>query len=74
MKRLVAAGYPKIFQICKCFRQGERGSRHLPEFTLLEWYRAGTDYLGLMEESEEMVAFVLEELGLPPRLEFRVWP
>jgi len=71
MKRLVAAGYPKIFQICKCFRQGERGSRHLPEFTLLEWYRAGTDYLGLMEESEEIVAFVLEELGLPPRLEFQ---
>ncbi|NTV31788.1 MAG: EF-P lysine aminoacylase GenX, partial [Deltaproteobacteria bacterium] len=71
MKRLVAAGYPKIFQICKCFRQGERGSRHLPEFTLLEWYRAGTDYLGLMEESEETVAFVLEELGLPPRLEFQ---
>jgi lysyl-tRNA synthetase class 2 len=71
MKRLVGAGYPKIFQICKCFRHGERGSRHLPEFTLLEWYRAGTDYLGLMEESEEMVAFVLEELGLPPRLEFQ---
>ena len=71
MKRLLAAGYPKIFQICKCFRQGERGSRHLPEFTLLEWYRAETDYLGLMDECEEMVFFVLEELGLPPRLEFQ---
>jgi lysyl-tRNA synthetase class 2 len=71
MKRLLAAGYPKIFLVCKCFRQGERGSRHLPEFTLLEWYRAETDYLGLMEECEEMVAFVLEELGLPARLEFQ---
>ena len=71
MKRLLAAGYPKIFQICKCFRQGERGGRHLPEFTLLEWYRAETDYLGLMDECEEMVAFVLEELGLPPVLEFQ---
>lgn len=70
MKRLLAAGYPKIFQICKCFRQGERGERHLPEFTLLEWYRAETDYLGLMDECEEMVLFVLEELGLPPVLEF----
>jgi lysyl-tRNA synthetase class 2 len=71
MKRLLAAGYPKIFQICKCFRQGERGERHLPEFTLLEWYRAETDYLGLMDECEEMVIFVLEELGLPPVLEFK---
>jgi elongation factor P--(R)-beta-lysine ligase len=70
MKRLLAAGYPKIFQICKCFRQGERGGRHLPEFTLLEWYRAETDYLGLMDECEEMVSFVLAELGLPPVLEF----
>lgn len=71
MKRLLAAGYPKIFQICKCFRQGERGGRHLPEFTLLEWYRAETDYLGLMDECEEMVSFVLAELGLPPVLEFQ---
>jgi lysyl-tRNA synthetase class 2 len=71
MKRLLAAGYPRIFQICKCFRQGERGARHLPEFTLLEWYRADTDYMGLMDECEEMVAFVLEEIGLPPVLEFQ---
>jgi lysyl-tRNA synthetase class 2 len=69
MKRLLAAGYPKIFQVCKCFRQGERGGRHLPEFTLLEWYRAETDYLGLMSECEEMLAYILKELGLPSVLE-----
>jgi lysyl-tRNA synthetase class 2 len=82
MKRLLAAGYPRIFQICKCFRQGERGQSHLPEFTLLEWYREGTDYLGLMDECEELVVFVLEQLGLPPALEYqgkaldlkRPWP
>ena len=44
MKRLLAAGYPAVFQICKCFRDGERGRLHLPEFSLLEWYRSGIDY------------------------------
>jgi lysyl-tRNA synthetase class 2 len=64
MKRLLAAGYPKIFQICKCFRAGERGAHHLPEFTMVEWYRAGTDYLTLMDDCEILIARIAEELGL----------
>ena len=64
MKRLLAAGYPKIFQICRCFRAGERGDRHLPEFTLLEWYRAGSDYRDLMEDCEGLIARVAADLGL----------
>jgi lysyl-tRNA synthetase class 2 len=63
MKRLLAAGYPKIFQICRTFRRDERGGQHLPEFTLLEWYRAGWDYLRLMDECEEMICFIARELG-----------
>ncbi|MBJ6800917.1 EF-P lysine aminoacylase EpmA [Geomonas propionica] len=55
MKRLLAAGYPRIFQICRCWRDGERGTRHLSEFTMLEWYRAQADYRVLMDETEEMV-------------------
>ncbi len=55
MKRMLAAGYPRIFQICRCWRAGERGSRHLSEFTMLEWYRADADYLVLMEETEALV-------------------
>lgn len=55
MKRLQAAGWARIFQIGKCFRDGERGDLHLPEFTLLEWYRAGTDYRGLMTECERLL-------------------
>lgn len=55
MKRLLAAGYPKIFQICHCWRSGERGSRHLPEFTMLEWYRAHGDYTDLMTDCVELI-------------------
>jgi elongation factor P--(R)-beta-lysine ligase len=63
MKRLLAAGYPRIFQICKCFRAGERGDRHLPEFTILEWYRGGTDYRTLMGDCESLITGVARELG-----------
>ena len=63
MKRLLAAGYPKIFQICKCFREGERGSYHLPEFTMLEWYCRGIGYRLLMSECEELIITVAGNLG-----------
>ncbi len=63
MKRMVAAGYEKIFQICRCWREGERGSQHLPEFTLLEWYRAGIDYRALMEECEGLLRTVAGKVG-----------
>ena len=67
MKRLLAAGYPRIFQICKCFRAGERGDRHLPEFTMLEWYREGTDYRALMDDCEALIPLVACELGFGGR-------
>lgn len=55
MKRMVAAGYDKIFQICRVWRGEELGQYHLPEFTLLEWYRAGIDYHGLMAECQALL-------------------
>lgn len=70
MKRLLAAGNPKLFQICKCFRKGERGSKHLSEFTLLEWYRTSTDYFGLMEECEELIKFLCNTLNRGNTLSF----
>jgi elongation factor P--(R)-beta-lysine ligase len=64
MKRLLAAGYPKIFQITPCFRQGERGRLHNPEFTILEWYRARAGYLEVIRDTEELLIFLAGELGL----------
>ncbi|MGA1194176.1 MAG: EF-P lysine aminoacylase EpmA [Kiritimatiellia bacterium] len=55
MKRMLAAGHDKIFQIGPCFRRGERGDLHHPEYTMLEWYRAGADYESIMEETRELL-------------------
>jgi elongation factor P--(R)-beta-lysine ligase len=63
MKRLLAMGYTRIFQICKCFRNYERGHLHLPEFTMLEWYCSNEDYLFLMDECQEMIKHVTHTLG-----------
>jgi len=64
MKRLLAAGYQRLFQICKCFRKAERGRLHLPEFTMLEWYVAGFDYQKLMDQCEDLIRFAAQALGL----------
>lgn len=63
MKRLLASGYTRIFQVCKCFRQQERGSRHLPELTMLEWYTVGHNYLNMMEQCEELIRFLARQIG-----------
>lgn len=71
MKRMLAAGYEKIFQICRCWRERERGSQHVPEFTLLEWYRVDGDYLALMDECEELIQSLAVDMGLGERVMFR---
>jgi elongation factor P--(R)-beta-lysine ligase len=59
MKRLIAAGYGSLYQICKAFRNGEVGKRHNPEFTLLEWYRIGLTHHDLMVEVDEFLQYLL---------------
>ena len=54
MKKLLAAGMDRIYQIGPCFREGERGSRHSPEFTMIEWYRRDADYIAILSDMEHL--------------------
>lgn len=58
MKRLLCSGHQRMFQVSHCWRADERGSRHLSEFTMLEWYRSGSDYRALMTDCEELLQHV----------------
>ena len=62
MKRLLAHGCGKIFQIAPCFRKGELGRLHLEEFYLLEWYRTGCDYKQLMIDCQDLLRSLNEQL------------
>lgn len=64
MKKLLVAGMEKIYQICPVFRNAEGSVLHSPEFTLLEWYRAGADYRTLMDDSVDILRNVAEKLGI----------
>lgn len=68
MKRLLAAGMERIFQMGPCFRRGERGDRHHPEYTMLEWYRANADCLSILADTEALVLRVAAGLGRGTRI------
>lgn len=58
MKRLLAQGFDRLFQMGPCFRRGERGDRHHPEYTMLEWYRAHADYTDILADTKALIAHV----------------
>lgn len=63
MKKLLVGGMERIFQITRSFRNKETGGAlHNPEFSMIEWYRAGTDYTDIMRDTEELVRHVCRAL------------
>ncbi|MFH1382520.1 MAG: EF-P lysine aminoacylase EpmA [Chloroflexota bacterium] len=62
MKRLLAAGYERLFQISHCFRKGECGRQHNSEFAMLEWYRSGAGYRQVVQDAEQLVAMLADKL------------
>ncbi|MEM4248387.1 MAG: EF-P lysine aminoacylase EpmA [Candidatus Nanoarchaeia archaeon] len=71
MKQMLCAGYEKIFQIGPCFRKGEIGRIHNEEFTMLEWYQTGSDYLDLLNFTKKMIAETAKKVLKTEVCEFR---
>jgi lysyl-tRNA synthetase class 2 len=62
-KKLLAAGETRLFSLARVFRNRERGSLHHPEFTMLEWYRAGAPYTVLMADCADLLRLAAETAG-----------
>ncbi|MEK9970376.1 MAG: amino acid--tRNA ligase-related protein, partial [Ferrovibrio sp.] len=64
MKKLLAAGEQRLFQLAPVFRNGERAAMHHPAFLMLEWYRAGADYRGVMQDCETLLRGIAVATGV----------
>lgn len=70
MKRLLAQGLPRIFQLAPAFRDGDHSALHRPEFRILEWYRSGADTCALMDDCEGLLRACASALHTGPTVRF----
>jgi lysyl-tRNA synthetase class 2 len=71
MKKMLASGYEKIFSLCKTFRDHESfGGTHNPEFTMVEWYRANSDFWKIMDDVEALFGFIAKKLKTEQKIQF----
>jgi lysyl-tRNA synthetase, class II len=70
LKRLIVGGLERVYEIGKNFRNEGVSHKHNPEFTVLEWYEAYVDYNDIANELEDLVAFVVEQIGYDGDIDF----
>ena len=68
MKRLIVGGMEKVYEIARNFRNEGIDQTHLPEFTMIEWYRAFADYRLMMSEVESLIKYLHHELNKSDKL------
>jgi lysyl-tRNA synthetase class 2 len=71
LKKLIVGGFERVFEINRCFRNEGVDTRHNPEFTTMELYEAYQDYMGLMEETEEMLVYIIEKVLGTTKFEYQ---
>jgi len=72
LKKLLVAGFNKIFELARVFRNNESfGGIHNPEFTMLEWYRANSDYEEIMKDTEKLVCFLNKKINKSTYLNYQ---
>jgi lysyl-tRNA synthetase class 2 len=71
LKKLIVGGFEKVFEINRCFRNEGVDTRHNPEFTTMELYEAYQDYMGLMDETEEMLVYIIEQVAGGTQFEYQ---
>jgi lysyl-tRNA synthetase, class II len=74
LKRLIVGGLERVYEIGKDFRNEGISHKHNPEFTMLEWYEAYADYNDIANRLEELISYVVEEVGYDGPVDFsRPW-
>ena len=70
LKRLLVGGFERVYEIGRDFRNEGVSYKHNPEFTQLEYYQAYADYIKIMEQTEQMVAFTAQQVLGTTRIKF----